>query len=187
MGVFLTVGNSSKFSSTTNGSGAVIVNMLKRKVIKKFGATVLAARRRFRISQAELGRMLWPDSNVTDTAAQTRIYRLEAGNYELDVPTTKKLLEVLKLENIDPVTLLPITQINEKRGFVLDYRIFEIYPDLHAYLTLLNQNLDREDIDQINLIIQSIARYLCKTKPQNTANYCDASCDSKSSMPPTKD
>lgn len=149
-----------------NHAADLVVDILKRKKLKKFGAIIADARRRFRLSQADLGCKLWQHEGLTATAAQTRVYRLENGFYELDIETTQRLLNLLGIDKIDPVTLLPLENNDVKRGFVIDCMLFELYPDLHPYLTLLNKNLFRKDFQQVQKIIEAIASYLTCAKPE---------------------
>jgi hypothetical protein len=131
---------------------------MKSKRLKDVGATVARMRRRFGMNQAKLGQRLWPD--LSFTAAQTRVYRVEKGEYELTVEDTHRLFDILEINDIDAKTLLPVSSMGDRRGVLLDNRAFELFPDLLPYFELVNNNFRREDDKTALLHLRGMCKYL---------------------------
>lgn len=141
-----------------------LVDYLERTHLKKIGATVAGARRRQGLKQFELGQRLWSEEHLSQTAAQTRIYRLERGAYELTYSETHRLFDILDITDIDARTLQPLTA-QDQHGFLLDLRAIELYPDLADYLGLINKTLRRNDLVQLKEVFRTMCRYLANTEP----------------------
>jgi hypothetical protein len=141
-----------------------LVDYLEREHLKKIGATIASARRRQGLKQFELGQRLWAEERLSQTAAQTRIYRLERGAYELTYSETHRLFDILEITDIDARTLRPLTA-QDQHGFLLDLRALELYPDLADYLCLINKTLRRNDLAQLKEVFRTMCRYLANTEP----------------------
>ena len=143
-----------------------VSDILKNKNIIQFGMIIAKARRRLGLNQAQLGVELWKDKGISPSAAQTRIYRVENGIQELDIKTTSRLLDILRITNINPVTLRPFADDDGQWDMMIDKKAFLLYPNLHHYFKLINECLRMDDLKQAKLVLKAMYQYLINTPPQ---------------------
>lgn len=136
----------------------LLVDYVKHERLKKVGGTIARFRRRFGMNQAKLGQRLWPA--LSPSAAQTRIFRVEKGEYELTISDTHKLFDLLEITDIDAKTLLPVKSLADRHGVLLDSRAFELYPDLMQYVELINSNLRRGNEAKALFHLSIMGQYL---------------------------
>lgn len=141
-----------------------LAKVVKKKHLLKMGIVFKARRRKMGLKQYQLGQRLWPDEELSQSAAQTRVYRLESGQHELTYQETHLLFDILQITDFDARTLKR-TVGPDQHGFLLDIRALELYPDLRDYLELINKNLKRGDLDHLKEVFQTMCRYLANTSP----------------------
>jgi transcriptional regulator with XRE-family HTH domain len=156
-----------------------LLTLLQTDKLKIFGAAIGEARRRHGWTQAKLGRRLWADEDLSRTAAQTRIYRVEKGLQELDIETTRRLLDILTIDEFDARTLQQYAPQSDRHGHLIDHRAFDLYPDLYQYLELINANLQRDDIGQAIKIFRFAANYLLTHRPDEKTPFSHRAADQK--------
>jgi hypothetical protein len=125
----------------------VVVFMDEKKRLRKLGNIIHEARRRYKISQGQLGAMIWPD--LTQTACQSRIHRLENGMMDCNDRLIHRIFEILNIVDIDVQTLESKfdSMFNEK--LLIHPKVVNLIPEVKPFIELINLAAKRDQIKKV--------------------------------------
>lgn len=126
--------------------------MVEKQRLEYVGRKIATARQRLGVSQAELGCLVWPE--LSNTAAQTRIYRIEHGRYELNYQVAHRVFELLAIYDIDANTL---EDIDDHEVLCFNKSILLRYPELRHYVPLINAAAINNRFEEVRRLVAAMA------------------------------
>lgn len=137
---------------------------------RQLGRIIRDKRKRLGIGQSELGKMVWTGPEVTEAALQARVSRVETGRY---TPSPIEVLSILDALEIEISDLIGDEEQEEKP--MLSRAVEERYPELAAYVGLLNTYLMREEVEKADAIYHTmcvmLSEYSHKLKCLDSAPF----------------
>ncbi|MDM8525635.1 helix-turn-helix transcriptional regulator [Desulfococcaceae bacterium HSG8] len=126
-------------------------------------------RRRAEMNQGEFGAKAF---NTSHESGRTKVKNIELGK---QIPTTEDLRKMSKVLEIPVADLLPTQdsipqkQKTQKDGILVIQKVFDLFPNLSEYLTMLNKAVLIDDKDLIAYIAEKISALLLRVKISSKA------------------